>query len=501
MKKTISSVLLTAIFLSLLASASCGGGNVDTPVTSSGADTTSGETTAEEKVGYDDDIPADLNFGGETINVFSRAHFRFNDEVTVDEANGDVVNDAIYDREIAVEDRLGVKIENFKDNPEAGHGSIDKMQKMILAGDDTYDIFTASMYHVAPAAANGIFTNLFDVEYIDTTKPYYTQDYIAKSQMGGNLYAITGDISLSLLRYSFAMYFNKTLVDSYGLEDPYALVRDGKWTHDKLTSMVTDIYSDLNGDGKQDDEDLYGLGTSNVIIVDAYCSAYKMNMMDVGDDGFPYFSIDLDKFSSAVDKIFDLNWQTNGVHAYKEISDNNEMTDLCNYFSQDHLVFIHNWLYASETSYLRDMKSDYGIIPYPKYDENQDGYYTFQHDQIGLFTIPVTSTKKDMAGAVLEAMSSESSKTVVPSYYEVALKSKYSRDSESAEMIDIIHNGHMLDPAWIYCSYIGDLAQAPRNLMLKEKRDFMSFYDSNKSKYQKNLDKLIKDFKSLEETN
>ena len=101
-----------------------------------------------------------------------------------------------------------------------------------------------------------------------------------------------------------------------------------------LQDALTPFCSDLNGDGKQDDEDLYGLGTSNVIIVDAYCSAYKMNMMDVGDDGFPYFSIDLDKFSSAVDKIFDLNWQTNGVHAYKEISDNNEMTDLCNYFSQ-----------------------------------------------------------------------------------------------------------------------------------------------------------------------
>ena len=201
------------------------------------------------------DLP-DTDFGGREFRVLSYGNSKYtqfqNFEISSDGENGDVVNDAIYDREIAVEDRLGVKIENFKDNPEAGHGSIDKMQKMILAGDDTYDIFTASMYHVAPAAANGIFTNLFDVEYIDTTKPYYTQDYIAKSQMGGNLYAITGDISLSLLRYSFAMYFNKTLVDSYGLEDPYALVRDGKWTHDKLTSMVTDIYSDLNGDGKID---------------------------------------------------------------------------------------------------------------------------------------------------------------------------------------------------------------------------------------------------------
>ena len=128
MKKTISSMLLTTIFLSLLASASCGGGNVDTPVTS-GADTTSGETTAEEKVGYDDDIPADLNFGGETINVFSRAHFRFNDEVTVDEANGDVVNDAIYDREIAVEDRLGVKIENFKDNRRRGMAPLTRCRR------------------------------------------------------------------------------------------------------------------------------------------------------------------------------------------------------------------------------------------------------------------------------------------------------------------------------------------------------------------------------------
>ena len=177
------------------------------------------------------------------------------------------------------------------------------------------------------------------------------------------------------------------------------------------------------------------------------------------------------------------------------------MTDLCNYFSQNHLVFIHNWLYASETSYLRSMKTDYGIIPYPKYDEDQDGYYTFQHDQVGVFAIPVTSKKADMAGAVLEAMSSESSKTVVPAYYNVALKSKYTRDSESAEMIDIIHNGHFLDPAWIFCDYIGDLAQSPRNLMLAKKRDFMSFYDARKEKYQTNLEKLISAFQKLDENN
>ena len=496
-------MLFCAMLLGTVAVSSCGdsGNTNDLPDDPSVSESVSESESEAETKKYADDLPEDLDFGGETINILSRAHPRFNDEVTVDEENADVVNDAIYLRRQTVEERLNVVIENTKLEPESPHGSIGKMRQLIASNDDTYDLFTASMYHIAPASAEGIFMNLLDNKYIDPTKPYYTQDYVAKSQIDGKLFSITGDISMSLIRYSFAMYFNQELINSYNLESPYALVREGKWTHDKLASMVTDIYSDLNGDSKQDDEDLYGLGTSNVIIVDAYCSAYKMNMIDIGTDGYPYFSIDTEKFSSAIDKIFNLNWETNGVHAYKEIRDNNEMTDLCNYFAQNHLVFIHNWLYASETPYLRSMKSDYGIIPYPKYDESQDGYYTFQHDQVGVFAIPVTSKKVDMAGAVLEAMSSESSKTVVPTYYNVALKSKYARDSESAEMIDIIHNGHMLDPAWIFCDYIGDLAQSPRNLMFKKNRDFMSFYDARKEKYQTNLEKLISDFQKLDENN
>lgn len=147
------------------------------------------------------------------------------------------------------------------------------------------------------------------------------------------------------------------------------------------------------------------------------------------------------------------------------------------------------------------MDEDYGIIPYPKYDEAQAGYYTFQHDQIGVFAIPSTSVRGETASAVLEAMSSESSVSLVPAYYDIALKGKYSRDSDSAEMIDIIHNGHKLDAAWIYCTTIGTLAQIPRNMMLAQSRDFASTYKRSEKLYAKTIERLTESFIKLDEKN
>ena len=147
------------------------------------------------------------------------------------------------------------------------------------------------------------------------------------------------------------------------------------------------------------------------------------------------------------------------------------------------------------------MEDDYGIIPYPKYDDIQEGYYTFQHDQIGVFAIPTTSERAETASAVFEAMSSESNASVVPAYYDIALKGKYSRDADSAEMIDIIHNGHKLDAAWIYCTTIGTLAQTPRNMMRAQSSDFASTYKRSEKLYNKTIERLTQSFTELDEKN
>ncbi len=492
MNMKISVILCVLIGAQLLAS--CGDSAANGGAVTTGAQTAAPETETT----YDpdaDDLGA-LDLGGEIVTAYTREHERFDDEISVDALTGDIVNDAIFDRETRVEERLNVAIETVKEG--AQHGSFDKMKQLVLAGDSAYDIFSASMYTTTPGASTGIFRDLNDFDTIDLTKPYYTQDYIRQTTVNGKNFTLTGDLSLSLTRYSFCMYFNKSLLETYDLEDPYALVRSGKWTHDTMREMVSGIYTDLNADNKADDADLYGLGTSNVIIIDAYTSAYDLKMVEFDETGKPVLCIDMEKYSDAVKRLYRLNYETEGVHFYKEISDNNEMTDLCNYFSQDHLVFINNWIYGLETDYLRSMTSDFGVLPYPKYDEQQEAYYTFQHDQIGVFAIPITSTKAECAAAVLEAMSSDSRKYLVPTFYNNALKDKYSRDTDTAEMIDIIHNNHKLDPGWLYASYLSGLPQAPRDLLLKKSSDFASFYAKKEKTFKKNLEKLFEDFNKIE---
>ena len=154
-----------------------------------------------------DDLPDDLDFGGSEIKILSRGHFRFQDDITVEELDGEVVNDAIFQRAKLVEDRLNINIVNIQSEEGGIHGPHERMQKVARAGTHEYDVFTASSYTTAPLGVQGIFYNLYDIEHIDLNKPYWMQGYIENSQIGSKLFTISGDILLSTIRSSFVVFF------------------------------------------------------------------------------------------------------------------------------------------------------------------------------------------------------------------------------------------------------------------------------------------------------
>ena len=73
------------------------------------------------------------------------------------------------------------------------------------------------------------------------------------------------------------------------------------------------------------------------------------------------------------------------------------------------------------------METDFGIIPYPLYDENQEDYHTQVADCSTMFALPADCRDTSFAGAVLEAIAAESYRSVTPAYFEVALNEKYTR--------------------------------------------------------------------------
>ena len=76
---------------------------------------------------------------------------------------------------------------------------------------------------------------------------------------------------------------------------------------------------------------------------------------------------------------------------------------------------------------------DYGILPLPKYNQEQEFYASFCRPAMSGITI--SSSDPDASAAVLEALNYYSRDTVVPAYMEKALSRKYVNNENASQII------------------------------------------------------------------
>ena len=137
------------------------------------------------------------------------------------------------------------------------------------------------------------------------------------------------------------------------------------------------------------------------------------------------------------------------------------------------------------------MEDDYGILPYPKFDESQEKYMSGAMDNYTVLGIPITVSDPEMASIITEALNAESYKQLFPAYYDTALKVKYMRDEESIEMLDIIMNGRNFDMCVLFSSDLGQVTFMFRSLVAAKSTDFVSSFEKVKDGVQTRLSKII----------
>ena len=142
---------------------------------------------------------------------------------------------------------------------------------------------------------------------------------------------------------------------------------------------------------------------------------------------------------------------------------------------------------------LRDMDDDFGVIPYPKFDEN-DEYSTAINGAAPLVIIPVSVSDVNRTGAITEALAAYGHRDVIPAFYEKSLKSKYARDEESEEMMDLIKDSIIYDIGYVAG---GPLQSVGRDLSKATTRDFSSFYAARESSAKKSVEEFNKDYGGL----
>ena len=400
---------ILALLLATLLLASCGGGG-----TAEG--TQPGENPApdtETVVETEPDILDGLSYGGRTFRILtSDTDISSNDLIEGSgELNGDNVNDAVYSRNLSVEEQLDVKF--AYEHANNAWGDVYKsVQTLVMSGDSTYDLLIDDQLGFATASIDMLFYDAASLPTVDFTEDCWWGEYMKNLSIDyKHVYLLVGDYFMDVLNHSHALLYNRNMYgDVYGDPDEvYRLVEDGAWTYDAWIPMIEGAYQDVNGDGKADKEDRFG-----------------MIVGGIGGSSFPF------TYGG------DVPYITRDENGYPTLTMYGErLSDLYEKIRQ---VF---WSSGTFTKYTENMEEEIGIIPYPKQDEAQANYITVVHDTAEVGGIPATAADPEISGAVCQALCRATHETVLPAYYEMSLKIKYARDNYTSAMIDRIHDGIM----------------------------------------------------------
>ncbi len=497
MKKTLSILLALLMLLPTFTACAESETNTETTEADSTVDVTAGaeeETVPEEtemtRANTPDTLPDGLDFGGLDINFLHLDGNKQKRELYVEEDTGDALDSAIFARNMAVEERLNLKIA-----PAPSGEPHSAAQTAVTAGIDDYQVVGGQQYQLMKQATQGLYYNVNELKYIDTEQPWWAQNFVEAATIGNDrLYYLTGDATMTLLMNMGVVYVNNSIFENmYGpVDDLYQLVLEGGWNYDVMQNYVEGTYIDANGDTTRDVDDIYGFAAHTISMMDYLVGGADFRFCDYDDEGYPYLIINSERAVSFAEELQKLMYENTGTYIL-EGSVAGEETGIAK-FSEDTLMFLP---FRAETSEkLRDMESDYAILPCPKFGEDQENYSTAVHDSATVLCIPITNVERiDATTAFLEAFAAESYRTVTDVYFGTLLKEKFARDENVATIFDIILEGVYFDFACLHSYALNSIGQIFRSTTSDRGATFASFYQKNAKAYDKMMDRLVKSYK------
>jgi len=485
MKKRILSVLLvSSMLLSAAALAGCGDTAEETT-----ADTTANtvETAVETKdalearLDVSDGLP-EADFGGQTFMVCGDDACI--DYYTVEEETGETVNDAVFRRNMNVQERYNVLIDA---NVFPEDQIVKNAKNSVMAADNAYQIIACHIIYLGMAAVDGFMYDWYDLPHVDFEKPWWSFSTVEDLTYKDMAFIAIGDFALSSIDSTYCMFYNKELALDYGLPDMYELVNDGKWTLDQMQSFCEGIYNDTNGDGKKDESDTFALVTDCKSNANAYLWALGQKIATQQDDGTYELSYFNEKLVSIVERMYNMYYETDYVWFDTSV----HVGSLIPVFAEGRSLFTNGY-FKHATSNLREVEFDYGIIPYPKWDEKQEAYYTSVDGGHEGLAIPKSIQDPEYIGIMAEVLSAESWKHTIPAYYDTALKYKGARDEESIAMIDMIMDSRIFDFGYVYGGW--GCVFWIQYMLEGATKDITSYYEKNFGAYEKTMEKVFEAF-------
>ncbi len=480
-------------------------GETAAPVESNNPDETTVTTEAPVET---EDFSSDTRFDGVNYNnrpfrVHTSIHIASpgmgNSNFLIEGSNkieGSLVNDAVLERNIAVEEALGIKLEFYQ--CDKNYDTVPaEVRTIVTAGDDEYDLIINDLFPFANLCIEGQFRNTLDPECVfDFERSYWYGDYMEDLRlMDGYQHMLAGDYFIDVLRSAHLLLLNKEIYNDYYQKDPdelYDIVINYEWTYDKMNEVITGVYKDSNANGEKDKGDQFGFITPE----------YWGGSIGYSISGNPTF-IERDPDTGEPTVILGQGDRANQLGSamamifngdYSSVSMTSD-ADLLQAFANDEcLILDYQRLGSLENPVLRSMEGDACVLPLPMLHASDKKYTTAAHDTTEVGAILATSTDLEFISTVIEVLNRETARVVMPKYYKDGLQVQYVDDSKAALMIDIIHDNFDNSFALAFNEALGQMMLQPFYIAMQEKREFSAVYAKNDMKIARKMGQIVEKY-------
>ncbi|MHB1151943.1 MAG: hypothetical protein ACYCWE_11675 [Eubacteriales bacterium] len=461
---------------------------------------TASQVTETSDTLYTAELPI-IDFNGYVFRLLSCTYPNGFSIVTLadaEEQTGDLINDAIYKRNVQIEDEFNIVFQATY--AEQFFNMTDQFRKSVTSASDDFDLNMLICRDAFTLAQQDMMITADRLPYVDITQPWYVHTINDELSISGKLFFAYSDDAINLFEWTNLILFNKKMAKDYNIKNMYDMVRDGSWTMDELYLAAGNVISDINGDNVYNDNDRLGVISESDFYYPAFWIGAGLKTVQKDSDDIPYLAVEeSDKFYTMLTQLcnateekgmlFDM-FSDKPVTLNKGTGDEQRIAGHTLFANGVSLFHITN---VGTLQNMRAMDDDFGILPIPKYSKDQERYYSRTIDG-WLYCVPVTNTYLERTSIIMESMAVGAKNYMVPAYYETALKEKYTRDPDSEEMFSLIYNTRAFDMGDVY--WMDAIRNTYVSVLTAGKTDFASATQKKLASINKVINNAIEAIKN-----
>ena len=405
------------------------------------------EPNGEETKGHYVDAVPPIDYNGQNFVIVTSPRTWAHTEMVLNESDGDVIGNAIFERTLNVNARLNINL-RAKSTPGS---ALSAARNDIFNNLYAYDLYVIYPHDALTLFQEGRFADQETIDSIDFGNPWWETNFNDEVNVSTAKYVTYNQSNLVLYSGFYLWAFNKSIVAGSNLDNPYEMIENNEWTWANAYEMMKKVTTDVNSDGSAaiKDGDTFGLVGQVNHLQNLILSSGETIGRRNSDGVLTYNGLSagyVDAFEKFTNYFIASNESAiASTDDFKGYTSSSGLANYVNYFNEGKALFLSTA--TNEVVSIRQSGVEYGVVVVPKYSAEQDEFITPVYKGVDGFAIPKRkdTDMMNITGTVLETLGAYSYNNLIDLHIGNVLHYRAANDPTAKEMIDLAYSNPMID--------------------------------------------------------